>query len=72
MFPNPTQNELNIYASSNSTMNVMIADISGKMVMNLASLEPRSNVSVESLPNGLYFVTVESEGKTAHLKFVKH
>ena len=72
IFPNPTQNELNIHATSNSTMNVMIADISGKTIMNVSELAPRSNINVESLPNGLYFITVQSNGKTAHMKFVKN
>lgn len=72
IFPNPTQNELNIHASSNSNMNVIVADISGKTVLKSSDLAPRSNINVETLPNGLYFITVESNGKVAHLKFVKN
>jgi hypothetical protein len=53
-------------------MNVIVADISGKTVLKSSDLAPRSNINVETLPNGLYFITVESNGKVAHLKFVKN
>lgn len=72
IYPNPTQNELNIHASSTSNMNVVVSDISGKTVLQASDLAPRTNINVGNLPNGLYFITVQSNGKVAHLKFVKN
>lgn len=72
MYPNPVQSELHFDLNSSDLMDIQIMDISGKLVHGVRQASPKTAVNVSELPNGLYFVTVVSGGRTAHLKFVKN
>lgn len=72
IYPNPAQSKLTINNLNGSTMNVRISDISGKTIQNINDLTSRTELNVESLPNGIYFLSIQSQGKTAHVKFVKN
>jgi len=72
VYPNPTQSKLTINNFNGSEMNVRISDISGKTIQTLNNLTAQTELNVESLPNGIYFLSIQSQGKTAHVKFVKN
>ncbi len=66
MFPNPTQNILNIQ-SRESIQNVKIYSLQGQLVKAASS----SSIDVSSLTKGLYFAQVSIEGKILTKKFIK-
>jgi hypothetical protein len=72
VYPNPAQSKLTINNLNGSIMNVRISDISGKTIQTLNNLTAQTELNVESLPNGIYFLSIQSQGKTAHVKFVKN
>lgn len=66
IYPNPTQGNINISfngRSSNGTVRVI--DMNGKEVMTKEINSLNSQVNLEQLANGLYFVELTVDGKTA-------
>lgn len=70
LFPNPTNQFLNIQNLENEDIEkVTVSDLTGKILM-----EQSGNISpiyVQSLPEGIYFVQIQSQGKTYTQKFIK-
>ncbi|RZL15820.1 MAG: T9SS type A sorting domain-containing protein [Pedobacter sp.] len=71
VYPNPTQNVTNISFTVNkiANINVVVVDVTGKIVKNVfngtsakAGLQSY-NVDVTDLKSGVYFVTVQIDGK---------
>ncbi len=74
IYPNPDGNFLNIKLSNNYTksLNVSIADLSGKMLINkkISSYEiPSFQLNTSQLNNGLYIVKVTSDSKSVTRNF---
>ena len=70
IFPNPVRNELNIAADNNlAIIGVVIFNTSGQMVQTIAN--PGSQVDVSSLPQGIYFIRIETDRGTVTKRFVK-
>jgi hypothetical protein len=72
LYPNPTSGQLNIDVAGVSAMNVVISDMSGKVIFEQKETSPTSSLEVSHLPQGIYFVTVTSEGRKGYLKFIKN
>lgn len=69
MFPNPTENVLNITSANNAEKSVAIYDMLGKQVIN--TTVSNGTVDVSNLSAGIYVVTITEEGKTATKKLIK-
>ncbi len=75
LYPNPTSGSIaidtqNAYALDNVT--VSVHDVMGKNVYNREySSLVHENITIDSQTTGLYFVTIQSNGKTWHYKVVK-
>lgn len=70
LFPNPTKEILNI--NFNNLLyngNYSVIDLSGKLILN-AQLSS-NKIDVSNLNNGVYFLSVTSEGLTQTQKFIK-
>jgi hypothetical protein len=67
VFPNPTENELNITINFElkSALNVSVYDVSGRHVFNrnIGVAQPNENMTfdVSSLNQGLYKVVIQTE-----------
>ncbi len=73
LFPNPTTSVLNFMTSNNQLQSYKITDAIGKVVMNGNFDLNNTSVLVESLTNGVYFITViDKENKLATIKFIKN
>jgi hypothetical protein len=68
LYPNPVQNNL-YFSSETSFKNYQIVDLTGK-ILQKGNLSVQS-ISVESLPNGLFFLQLENQNVKTTLKFVK-
>ena len=70
IFPNPVRNELNIAADNNLTIiGASIFNVSGQMIQSAAN--PGHQIDVSSLPQGIYFIRIETDQGTVTKHFVK-
>jgi hypothetical protein len=77
LFPNPTKGDITLSYSTESTnpVNVMITDISGRVVMSYieSAVQLGSNnfkVHTSQLSKGMYYMKLSNAKKTFNLKFV--
>jgi hypothetical protein len=69
LFPNPVKDILKLSYESASETSMLISDFKGCPVYSTTILVPEINV--EDLPAGIYFVTLQSNGKIGRSKFIK-
>jgi hypothetical protein len=63
---------LTVDASSNGSLSIIIYDVLGQEVFHAELPTPRTQLNIQSLPKGMYFVTVKSEEMQQRMKFVKN
>ncbi len=71
IYPNPTQNILNITQNSNSKLSIEIMNIEGRLIHSFTSSEKNIQKDVSGFANGMYFINVKSETGNAIYKLVK-
>jgi hypothetical protein len=69
LYPNPTNSVLNIQTLE-QIKTVTITDISGR-VSSFKALDTKT-IDVSSLPNGIYFVAIQTDNGTVREKFIKN
>ncbi len=74
VFPNPVQNELHFQTSGDATAVLQITDATGKLIRK-EYVELRGNttttLNVSNLSKGLYYLTLNKQGKLMSAKFLK-
>lgn len=60
LFPNPTSGLANIHFSSETAANVILMDVSGRILRNESSIGQQVELSVVDLPAGIYLVGVKT------------
>ncbi len=70
LYPNPTKNNLTI-ESLNEIQNISIFNLLGQEVQKASVTATQTTLDVSSLENGVYFVTISSNGITSSKKFIK-
>jgi len=74
VFPNPTQNTINI-SSISSTLNkrplIIIYDLSGKAVINTSLTESKKSIDLSSIRNGVYLMRIIEPKKSITVKIIK-
>ena len=70
-YPNPTNGLLNISDGGLQIVGMTLTDICGQVVRSWSSPVPRS-LSLSSLPEGTYLLTIETTEGTIATKFVKY
>jgi lysophospholipase L1-like esterase len=64
VYPNPTDNYLNIDAKGETILNVEVADLVGKVVMKQTDIQKPVNIS--AIPSGIYLLNITTDsGKTS-------
>ncbi len=72
IWPNPAGNEVNIcFKNSNREHIVIISDLSGKIEKAFKTRNDQMELSLGFLPQGVFIVTVEEEGRRSVQKLVK-
>jgi hypothetical protein len=70
IYPNPANDNINIDVKNYNE--IIITDISGKVVMNLDSASTQNNtIDISNLSNGIYFVTIKSDRQLITKKLIK-
>jgi len=75
MYPNPAKDILNIrFKNSVNDINVSIYDSLGKLVYNKETrlINSKCVLNVSNLNSGLYFISINSKGKTLTKKLIKN
>jgi hypothetical protein len=72
LYPNPAQNSITLRFNSSEIINanVTIMDISGRTILMKKVDQPESQISVNGLANGVYFVKIEQNGSTKINKLI--
>jgi hypothetical protein len=72
LFPNPVNNELNLYLESplTTSLSYEVVDLTGKIIYS-GVLSSSLNLDVTDLSKGIYLVVLKDDKKSTVLKFVK-
>ena len=73
MFPNPSNDKISINVDNNEQGNLKIVDIIGNVVFE-EEINSTSEINVSDFKNGIYFVSIETNGVLTQLEklIVKH
>ncbi|MDC0584488.1 Ig-like domain-containing protein [Bacteroidales bacterium] len=72
VYPNPAQSTLSIKGLNSGIYNVKMYNMQGKVYVNKSlTADALYNVSVETLPTGLYFIQLNDESNSTVIKFTK-
>lgn len=72
IFPNPAHSSLSLTLKSNITAKISINNIFGSLVFQESIEQTHHDLNIESLKNGVYFITVETAQGTSTQKFIKN
>ncbi len=61
MYPNPSNDKVSIQLNNNEIANLKIVDLIGNIILE-EEINSTSDINVSEFKNGIYFVTIESEG----------
>ena len=72
IYPNPTKDKFILIAPfEGNCTEIILSDNFGRLVKHIKSCESRSiEVSAETLPDGIYFVSVRNESKIEAYKLI--
>jgi hypothetical protein len=71
VYPNPAKNLLTI-VMENKNAEIIISDVTGKVVYKAIAIESENTINVENFTTGIYLITVETEQGRSFTKFVKN
>ena len=72
VYPNPTQDILNIEMEHNGKSSIKLYDISGKEVMYIQTNKTyQTNIDISTLPSGMYYLKAEGDTWQAGKKIMK-
>ncbi|MFT4522766.1 MAG: hypothetical protein ACI8ZN_001716 [Bacteroidia bacterium] len=71
VFPNPFEHIVFVQANTESSYNLELVDISGRKVISLQNLKGDQQLSVETLPKGMYFLYIYNSSINFSRKLVK-
>ncbi len=72
VYPNPTQDILNIVMEHNGKTSIKLYDISGKEVMYIQTNKTyQTNIDISALPSGMYYLKAEGDTWQAGKKIMK-
>ncbi len=71
LYPNPAQNQLTIALNEKGIWNMIITDISGRVVQTLNIKEEIGQFDVSTLHPGLYILSGNNGQERIHMKFLK-
>jgi PKD repeat protein len=72
IFPNPTNNVLNVVSGSDlsNTSTLSVIDISGQLISETTLTNKQTAIDVSQLAAGIYFAKLTTDSKTKTLKFI--
>lgn len=71
LYPNPSEDVLNITCGNETIETVKITDLNGKVIKDVSTKGQAVQVNIADLVTGTYIVTVSANGKSITEKFVR-
>jgi hypothetical protein len=71
VFPNPTQGEVVVALPSNAPSKIQVYSLQGSLVYETSHNEQQFAINLSQLPNGVYLIQCEQDGKRFFRKVVK-
>ena len=71
VYPNPTNGSFNIELVNGLNKTIEVSDVTGRIVTTLNSSDDNINMDIQTLANGIYYVTVKSNSGAGIMKIVK-
>ena len=71
IFPNPTKDKVTLNLKGDGPYRVELKDIYGKLIKTQNSIESSLVISLESLKNGIYFITTNNTSNGSQM-IIKH
>ncbi len=72
LYPNPTENLVQIEQLGNEELHIKLMDISGKVLVNKSSSQKIISLRLGDFPKGIYLIEVQNTNERKVLKVVKH
>lgn len=71
VYPNPATNKVEInLANENLPAQISVYDIHGKLIESITASNSKTTINRNNLPNGIYLIKVNAEGKNFSSKFI--
>ncbi|MCI5080732.1 MAG: T9SS type A sorting domain-containing protein [Saprospiraceae bacterium] len=73
VFPNPTSDDIQLELAGfdNEPLQMQLLDAAGSVVLSVRQLVPNQNISLQTLPAGVYYLQLVSEQKVYTTKVIK-
>jgi len=71
LFPNPTEDRLNINVNTSDKMSIHILDMNGRLLMKKENMFSNAVVDVSGLPAGMYLTRIETTNGVGTKRFMK-
>lgn len=71
LFPNPNNGEFVLSLNANSVTKVQVLDVTGRIVFSDINVANESNLKLNQLAAGVYYVKITNDNASKTLKFVK-
>jgi hypothetical protein len=72
LYPNPTSGDLNVQLNSIETINAVVYDAQGKLILTANNLKNGSSIDLSSVETGIYMVHLSTENATMIQRVVKN
>jgi hypothetical protein len=71
LYPNPTKSDLNIEFNNELNKVITVTDLTGRIVLSSNVNNKKTNLSLNNLASGVYYVKIESNNTSEVIKVVK-
>lgn len=71
VYPNPTENKINVELNNSLEKKITVLDITGKVVYETKTWSSVETIDLANLSNGVYILQVQSETESKMLKIIK-
>lgn len=71
VYPNPSNETINIRTSFDNQYSVTIIDLNGKILKHQKGLFSNDEINIELLPKGIYMLRIQSRDKTDTIQLIK-
>lgn len=72
VYPNPVHDRLNVILSEAETIQAILTDVSGRVLLSETLNSQAANLELGDLANGVYYLSLSSSNRHAVVKVVKH
>lgn len=72
VYPNPTTGIFSLELSNGAVKNIVITDLTGRVILTETSASDKFNINISNFANGVYFMKVQSNSSVEVIRIVKH